>query len=160
MTLFPTFSVWIFVITQDCSNLISSRKSSLFLSPLGLVLTLTIPILQPIITIWGLSWWLSGKESTSRRCRFDPWVKKIPWRRKWQPTPVFLPGKSQRQRSLVGCSPWGCRRVRFDLATRQQQICIVIYFVFFFFFFQLLFPKFYQRSVLLNLNHFDSYHRF
>jgi len=38
---------------------------------------------------------------------FDPWVGKIPWRRKWQPTPVFLPWKSHRQRSLVGYSPWG-----------------------------------------------------
>ena len=37
-----------------------------------------------------------------RRCRFDPWVRKIPWRRKWQPTPVFLAGKSHGQRSLVG----------------------------------------------------------
>ena len=35
------------------------------------------------------------------------WVEKIPWRRKWQPTSVFLPGESQGQRSLVGCSPWG-----------------------------------------------------
>ena len=39
--------------------------------------------------------------------RFDPWVGKIPWRRKWQPTPVFLPGDSQGQRSLVGCRLWG-----------------------------------------------------
>ena len=38
---------------------------------------------------------------------FDPWGGKIPWRRKWQPTPVSLPGKSHGQRSLVGCSPWG-----------------------------------------------------
>ena len=38
---------------------------------------------------------------------FDPWVGKIPWRRKWQPTPVFLPGKSHGRRSLVGYSPWG-----------------------------------------------------
>ena len=36
------------------------------------------------------------------KCRFDPWVGKIPWRRKWQPTPVFLPGKFPGQRSLVG----------------------------------------------------------
>ena len=42
-----------------------------------------------------------------KRCRFDPWVGKIPWRRKWQPTPVFLPGKSNGQRSLAGYSPWG-----------------------------------------------------
>ena len=38
---------------------------------------------------------------------FDPWVGKIPWRREWLPTPVFLPGKSHRQRNLEGYSPWG-----------------------------------------------------
>ena len=43
------------------------------------------------------------------RPRFDPWVGKIPWRRKWQPTPVLLPGKSYGQRRLVGYSPWGRR---------------------------------------------------
>ena len=42
-----------------------------------------------------------------KRCRFGPWVGKIPWRRAWKPTPVFLPGESHGQRSLVGCSPWG-----------------------------------------------------
>ena len=40
---------------------------------------------------------------------FDPWVGKIPWRRKWQPTPVFLPGKSHGLRSLVGYRPWTCK---------------------------------------------------
>ena len=56
-----------------------------------------------------LPWWLSGKESTCqcRRCAFDPWDGKIPWRRKWQPTPVVLPGESHGQRSLVSYSPWG-----------------------------------------------------
>ena len=49
------------------------------------------------------------------RCWFNPWVGKIPWRRKWQPTPVFLPGKSRGQRSLVGYSAWDCR-VRHDWA--------------------------------------------
>ena len=39
--------------------------------------------------------------------RFNPWVKKIPWRRKWQPTPIPLPGKSHGRRSLVGYNPWG-----------------------------------------------------
>ena len=39
--------------------------------------------------------------------RFDPWVKKIPWRRAWQPTQVFLPAESHEQRSLAGYSPWG-----------------------------------------------------
>ena len=38
---------------------------------------------------------------------FHAWIGKIPWRRKWEPTPVFLPGKSHGQRSLVGFSPWG-----------------------------------------------------
>ena len=52
-----------------------------------------------------------GKESTCqfrrrKRCSFNPWVGKIPWRRAWQPTPVFLPGKSHGQRSLAGYSPW------------------------------------------------------
>ena len=37
----------------------------------------------------------------------DAWVGKIPWRRTWQPTPVFLPGESYGQRSLAGYSPWG-----------------------------------------------------
>ena len=41
------------------------------------------------------------------RGRFDPWVGKIPWGRKWQPTPVFLLGESHGQRSLAGYSPWG-----------------------------------------------------
>ena len=40
---------------------------------------------------------------------FDFWVRKIPWRRKWQSTPVFLPGKFHGKRSLVGYSPWGCK---------------------------------------------------
>ena len=42
-----------------------------------------------------------------KRCGFGPWVRKILWRRKWQPTPVFLPGESHGQRSLAGYSPWG-----------------------------------------------------
>ena len=67
--------------------------------------------LPPLV---GLPRWLSGKEPTyqcrkCRRHRFDPWVRKIPWRRKWQPTLVFLPEKSCGQRSMVGCSPWGCK---------------------------------------------------
>jgi len=54
-----------------------------------------------------------GKESVSSasRPRFNPWVGKIPWRRKWQPTPVFLPGELHEQRSLVGYSPWHCKEL-------------------------------------------------
>ena len=43
------------------------------------------------------------------RCGFDPWVRKTPWRRKWQTATVFLPGKFQGQRSLVGCCSQGHR---------------------------------------------------
>ena len=57
-----------------------------------------------------LSRWLSGNESTCQRRRrgFDPWIRKSPWRRKWQPTPV-LSEKSHEQRSLASCSPWSLR---------------------------------------------------
>ena len=46
---------------------------------------------------------------TTQETRFDPWVRKIPWRRKWQPTSVLFPGKYHRRRILVGYSPWGCK---------------------------------------------------
>ena len=50
---------------------------------------------------------------------FYPWVGKVPWRRVWQPTPVFLPGDSHAQRSLVGCSPRG--RKESDTTERLTQ---------------------------------------
>ena len=55
----------------------------------------------------GLLWWLR-RERICLQCKrpwFDPWVRKILWRRKWQPTPVFLPGEFHEQRSLVDYSP-------------------------------------------------------
>ena len=63
---------------------------------------------------------------------FEPWVGKTPWRRAWQPTPVFLPGESCGQRSLVGYSPWGPKeldtteetwhtRAHFDLSEAKPQ---------------------------------------
>ena len=65
--------------------------------------------------------WLNGKESACqcrrhRRLRFTPWVGKIPGGRKWQTTPVFLPGNFHRQKSLVGYSPWCHKRVRTQLS--------------------------------------------
>ena len=56
----------------------------------------------------------SDKEPTCqcrryKRCGFHPWVRKIPWRKACQPTPVFLPGEFHRQRSLTGYSPQGCK---------------------------------------------------
>ena len=52
-----------------------------------------------------------GKESVcdAGDLGFDPWVGKIPWRRAWQPTPVFSPGESHGHRRLVGYSPLGCK---------------------------------------------------
>ena len=72
----------------------------------------------------GLPWQPSGKESACqcRRLGFHSWVRRIPWRRKWQPDPAFLPGKSHGRRSLVGYRPWGCKRVGHDLVTKQPQI--------------------------------------
>ena len=79
------------------------------------------------VYIWS-PWWLSCKELTfkagdclqCRRHQFDLWVliKKIPWRRKWQPTPVFLPGEFHGQRSLAG-TVHGVTRVGHDLATKS-----------------------------------------
>ena len=48
---------------------------------------------------------LPANAGRHNRLGFDPWIGKISWRRAWQPTPVFLPGESHAQRSLVGCGP-------------------------------------------------------
>ena len=52
---------------------------------------------------------LPANSGDARNKGFDPWFRKIPWRRKWQPTPVFFPGKLHRQRSLVGHTSWGLK---------------------------------------------------
>ena len=77
-------------------------------------LLLTCRILFHFLTLraLGLPRWLSSKESTCqcrrrRRYGFDLLIRKIPWRRKLQPTPAFLPEKSHGWRGPVGCSPWG-----------------------------------------------------
>ena len=76
-------------------------------------------------SIWvgANSWWLSRPEFTChcRRYLFSPWVRKILWRRKQQPTLVLLPGKSHGQRGLECNHPWGCIRVGHNFETKQQQ---------------------------------------
>ena len=70
--------------------------------------------------------WLSDKSAGQcrrhRRWRFDPWGGKMPWRRKWQPTPVFLPGESHGQKSPMGYSPRGCKELdTTEWLSRQAQ---------------------------------------
>ena len=67
----------------------------------------------------------AGKESACqcRRCWFDPWVWKIPWRRKWQPIPVLLPGKSHGLRIPLGYSPWGHK----ELDTTERLHFFILY---------------------------------
>ena len=70
-------------------------------------------ILLKICPISRLPRWRIGKESACqcrrhKRLRFDPWVGKSLWKRKWQPAPVYLPGDFHRQSSPVGYSPWAC----------------------------------------------------
>ena len=85
------------------------------------------------------------------RCRrpgFDPWIGKILWRREWQPSPVFLPGKPPGQRSLVGCSPRG--RKDSDkterLRTRNVKVkCSLIMFCFIFLKFSVNFVLYYCK---------------
>ena len=83
------------------------------------ILSLRIYIFWKFLILYvGLPRWLSGKESACQHKRrgSHPWVGMIPWRRKWQPTPAFQPGKSHGQRSLAGYSPWGHK----ELDTNEQ----------------------------------------
>ena len=61
---------------------------------------------------------------------FDPWVGKVPWRRARQPIPVFLPGESHGQKSLVGCSPWG--RTKSDMTEQLSTHALLLVLGFFF----------------------------
>ena len=71
----------------------------------------------------GFPWWLSSRE-TACNAREDsiPGSGRSPGEGKWQPTPVFLPGKSHGQRNLVGYSPWGCKREGHSLGTKNKHV--------------------------------------
>ena len=94
-----------------CANLISPRQ-----------LCLQQAVYFPLFYKWGLPWWLSGEESACqhRRPMFDPWIGEILWRRVWQPTLYSCLGESHGQRNLVFYSSWCCKRVGYNLATKQQ----------------------------------------
>ena len=66
-------------------------------------------------------WWCLPANAGDMTYGFNSWVRKIPWRRAWQPTPVFLPGESHEQRSLAGYSPWGCKES--DMTEATQHAC-------------------------------------
>ena len=76
--------------------------------------------------------WLSGLR-IYLQCRsfrskgFDPWVRKIPWRRTWQPTPVSLPGESHEQRNMAGYSPWDCKESDTTEVTEHAHTWLIIY---------------------------------
>ena len=101
------------------SSIFALRETPIFKNKMT-VFQIHAMIFKPVLFWWalnhyGLPWWLR-RYSVCLQCGkpgFNPWAGKIPWRRKWQSTPVLLPGKSHGQRSLVGYSPWGCR-VRCD----------------------------------------------
>ena len=89
-----------------------SKVMSLLFNMLSRFVTAFLPRSKSLLISWlqSLSGGASGKDPACH-CRrhkkpwFDPWVKMIPWRRKWQPSPVFLPGEFHAQRSLAGYSP-------------------------------------------------------
>ena len=69
-----------------------------------------------------LNWWLIRVCPQCRRLGFNPWVRKIPWRREGQPAPIFLPGKSHGQRRLAGHSPWGRKKLGHDWAINTSTL--------------------------------------
>ena len=90
-------------VVTNLNNVLKSIDTTLP-TKVSLVKAMVLPLVM---------WWLRWLR-VCLQCEgpvFDPWVRKIPWRRKWQPTPVFLPEKSYRQRSLEDYSPWGCKEV-------------------------------------------------
>ena len=72
---------------------------------------------------------LSSKESACqcKRYELNPWIGKIPWRRKWQLTPAFSPGKFHGQRSLVCYSPWGCKESDTTERLSLRTVCDLLY---------------------------------
>ena len=102
-------------------------RPDVYISPVYPLFLITVGLqyIHPLtLQHTGLPSWCRGKESACPyrrpwRCGFDPWVGNIPWWRKWQPTPIFLPGKSHGQRSLAGCSPRGCKES--DTTEHTQQ---------------------------------------
>ena len=88
----------------------------------------TLTSCQPLSSLEGFPSGAGGEGPTCqhrrlKRCGFDPWVRKLSWRREWHPTPVFLPGKSHGQRSLAGYHPWSHKEL--DMAYHTHTVHLV-----------------------------------
>ena len=120
---FPIFPVVRLLLVQtEETNLRQKSENNPWEMHSALACDCYRPCKAPHYLPTALPRWRSSKESAclSGRCKrwgFDP-SSKIPWSRKWQPIPVFLPGKFHEQRSLVGYSPWGHKKSD----TTEQQI--------------------------------------
>ena len=107
----PSQIISISLILNIISLVIPSWSFSSFSNEINFYSFLSFLFVYFFLPSCRLPWWLRGKESACqfRGQGFNPWVRKIPWKRKWQPTSVFLPGKFHGQRRLSGYSPWGCK---------------------------------------------------
>ena len=112
-------------IYRDIYNVISWKNKAIILKEIELEVRLLVILKSDFILIdncsYGFPKWHGGKGSAyqCRRHEFNLWVRNIPWRRKWQPTSVFLSGKFSGQRSLAGYSPWD--RKEFDMAEHAHM---------------------------------------
>ena len=110
-----------------------TKETGLGISQIGSFHNLPLLIAWNTHLCYGLPRWLSGKESACqcrrcKRCWFDLWVGKISWRRKWQPTPVFLPGKFHGQMNLASYCPVGlqsqtrlCRYIHIQACAHRHK---------------------------------------
>ena len=100
---------------SNVSSIDYKIKSSMYLL---ILFKLTCLYTYKCLLIVGSPGGSDGKDSPAMQ---NPWVRKIPWRRKWQPTPVILPGEFHGQRSQAGYSPWGCKE---SGMTEQLSLCL------------------------------------
>ena len=114
MTLIETKICWAFGTVSTVENQKDEKREPWLRRPTD---TVAVDLQWPL----GLPRWLSGKESPcqGRRHRFDPWIGKIPCRWKWQPTPVFLPGKPYGQKEPGRLQSMGSQRVRHPWGTEH-----------------------------------------
>ena len=129
-TLFTFYSMYfifylnkIFIVTLESSNSLALMKAVQNFSFNPQYKLMSWIVLLPLT---GFPGGASGEEPACQykrrqRCGFYPWVRKILWRRAWQPPPVFLPGESHGQRSLANCSPQGHKELDMTEVTQHSR---------------------------------------